>query len=184
MSSSLYKYVSIDRLRKIIIDHKVRFTQPGDFNDPFELVPRLAVPKGHEPQGQVSYEFNLRTPRRTLEVDHTEIDEDRCSDHHFRELRRALDREIGFLSLSRTWKSLTMWAHYADKYAGAVIEFDGDHEFFNGAFDIQYSRHRPIRDLLLTPTRFGTAWRCTPLPGAPSWLCSIPCPAHRQRQSR
>ena len=42
-----------------------------------------------------------------------------------------------------------MWAHYADNYAGAVIEFDGDHEFFNGAFDIQYSRHRPIRDLML-----------------------------------
>ena len=42
-----------------------------------------------------------------------------------------------------------MWAHYADNYAGAVIEFDGAHEFFNGAFDIQYSSHRPIRDFTL-----------------------------------
>ena len=42
-----------------------------------------------------------------------------------------------------------MWAHYADEYTGAVIEFDGDHEFFNWAFDVQYSAHRPVRDYML-----------------------------------
>ena len=50
MGSSLYKYVSIERLREILIDHKIRFTQPSAFNDPFELVPRLSVPKGLVPQ--------------------------------------------------------------------------------------------------------------------------------------
>ena len=39
-----------------------------------------------------------------------------------------------------------MWAHYAESFSGAVIEFDGDHEFFEWAFDVQYSHDRPIRD--------------------------------------
>ena len=42
-----------------------------------------------------------------------------------------------------------MWAHYAEGFTGAAIEFDGSHEFFNWAFDIHYSRRRPIRELEL-----------------------------------
>ena len=42
-----------------------------------------------------------------------------------------------------------MWAHYADAFTGAVIEFDGNHEFFEWAFEIEYSPHRPIRDVTL-----------------------------------
>ena len=147
--SSLYKYVCIERLQGILNYKKVRFTQPGAFNDPFELIPLLLVPQDVVPQGYRSYNFDLRTPRRSDAVVYARIDEDRCSDHHSRELRKALDREIGFLCLSRTWKSLPMWAHYADEYAGAVIEFDGDHEFFAWAFDVHYSSHRPVRDYKL-----------------------------------
>ena len=49
--SSLYKYVCIDRLKQFLKDRKIRFTQPGAFNDPFELVPLLQVPKEIVPQG-------------------------------------------------------------------------------------------------------------------------------------
>ena len=147
--SSFYKYVSIDRLREILIDHKIRFTQPSAFNDPFELVPLLLIPQGTVPQGSRNYGFSLSAPRRPINIDRTTIDKDWCHDRHSRELRDALDSEIGFLSLSKTCKSLPMWAHYANEYTGAVIEFDGDHEFFEWAFDVYYSDERPIRDLEL-----------------------------------
>ena len=147
--SNLYKYTCIDRLKKFLKDRKIRFTQPGALNDPFELVPLLLVPKDIVPQGYRSYNFDFRTPRRSDAVVYARIDEDRCSDHHSRDLREALDREIGFLCLSRIWESLPMWAHYADEYAGAVIEFDGNHEFFDWAFDVHYSSHRPVRDYVL-----------------------------------
>ena len=145
----LYKYISIERLKNILIDHTIRFTQPGAFNDPFELVPRLLVPKDYVAQGRVSYEFDIAASRRPIDVDYTKVDEDHCSDHHSRELRESLDRNVGFLSLCKTWKSLPMWAHYAEEFSGAVIEFDGSHEFFARAFEIQYSRRRPIRELTL-----------------------------------
>ena len=148
MDNSLYKYVPIDRLKGILIDYKIRFTQPSAFNDPFELVPLLLVPKEAVPQGHRNYEFSLNAPRRSIDID-TKGNEDRCSDHHSRDLRDSLDHEVGFLSLSRTWKSLPMWAHYAKDYSGAVIEFDGSDEFFEWAFDVHYSHDRPVRDLEL-----------------------------------
>ena len=148
MRERLYKYVSIERLKGILIDGKIRFTQAGAFNDPFELVPRLLVPP-NIPGGIKNYEFSLNAPRRPIDIDRTKINDDWCHDKHSRELRRSLDREVGFLSLSRTWKSLPMWAHYAGNFAGAVIEFDGSHEFFEWAFDVHYSHERPIRDLEL-----------------------------------
>ena len=40
-----------------------------------------------------------------------------------------------------------MWSHYADQYAGAVVEFDGSHEFFDGQIDIEYRPLRPMRDV-------------------------------------
>ena len=135
-------------LTGFLIDRTIRFTQPSAFNDPFELVPLLYVPEGF-PKQTVTYEFSLLASRRPINVVYTKDSEDRCSDEHTRELRRILDHEVGFLSLSKTWSSLPMWAHYADEYSGAVIEFDGNHEFFSGAFDIQYADHRPIRNLPL-----------------------------------
>ena len=60
----LYKYVPIGQLCNILLGHTIRFTQPGAFNDPFELVPRFLIPKGTVPQGHRNYQFSLNTPRR------------------------------------------------------------------------------------------------------------------------
>jgi hypothetical protein len=40
-----------------------------------------------------------------------------------------------------------MWAHYADEYSGAVIEFDSDHPFFTGQIEIEYCVNRPKIDI-------------------------------------
>ena len=134
-----------NRLRHLLTDFDVRFTQAGAFNDPFELVPQLALPKEVQPRGKRTYRFELTASRRRSIHSET-IDKDRCSDHHSRDIRDALDNAVGFFSLSKTCWSLPMWAHYACKYSGAVIEFDGDHDFFADAFSIHYSHHRPIRN--------------------------------------
>ena len=38
---SLYKYVKFNDLKRIL-EGTIRFTQPGAFNDPFEMVPRAS----------------------------------------------------------------------------------------------------------------------------------------------
>ena len=40
----LFKYVKFQDLMRIL-DGTIRLTQPGAFNDPFELVPELYVPE-------------------------------------------------------------------------------------------------------------------------------------------
>ena len=58
----LHKYVTIDTLKKII-EGNIRFTQPGAFNDPFELVPELHAPETDIKN--ININFDLQAPRRT-----------------------------------------------------------------------------------------------------------------------
>ena len=54
---TLYKYVKFDDLERIL-NGSVRFTQPGAFNDPFEMVPEFFVPQ-HLANRQVNLRFSV-----------------------------------------------------------------------------------------------------------------------------
>src|ERR1700738_339215 len=143
--SLLYKYVSIAGLRRIL-DGTVRFTQPSAFNDPFELLPEIITPIGAE-ERQISLSFDIGSGRELLPADALEPIPDGCgcSDAMSRDIVQQLNQHIGILSLSRVKDSLLMWSHYADQYAGAVVEFDSSHEFFAGQIDVEYRSTRPRR---------------------------------------
>ena len=139
----LYKYVKFEDLKRIL-DGTIRYTQPGAFNDPFEMVPELYVPEGFESK-EINFRFSVTAPRRdptegTLRDDFTS---DNCSDQNSRRILASLNRAIGIVCLSKTGSSLLMWSHYAGSYSGAVVKFDEAHEFFSGHFDVVYSEHRP-----------------------------------------
>ena len=143
---SLYKYVGMSNLARILKHRTIRFTQPGALNDPFEMVPEIFAPQEMDKK-EIPISFDIVAPRRpedtTLGVD--DEDPKRFSDETSRNIRRSLDREIGILCLTRNPSSLTMWAHYADDYSGAVLEFDEGHEFFQGAIEVKYADERPRR---------------------------------------
>jgi hypothetical protein len=142
-SSSLYKYVSVTGLRRIL-DGSIRFSQPSAFNDPFEFLPEIVMPDG-EPERRISLAFDIMAKRRHPPVgDVGEVlDQHRSSDATARSIVEELNRVIGVFCLSRVNDSLLMWSHYADQYAGAVVEFDGSHEFFAGQIDVEYRPQRP-----------------------------------------
>ena len=144
---SLYKYLTIDVLKKVI-GGSIRFTQPGAFNDPFEMLPELHVP-AELTNSRQTIEFDVVAPRRAPPIGElaTDFKSDRCSDLQSRNIRASLDGLIGVLCLSKTQQSLLMWSHYADEYAGAVIEFDEEHDFFCGKIDVEYRTSRPINDI-------------------------------------
>lgn len=146
-SPSLYKYVDIAGLRRIL-QGSIRFTQPSAFNDPFELLPEIVIPVD-EPERPISISFDIMAKRRHPPVGEVENVPDKCraSDPTSRDIVQQLNSLIGILSLSRINDSLLMWSHYADQYAGAVIEFDGSHEFFAGQIDVEYRQLRPKKNL-------------------------------------
>ena len=143
---SLYKYVTMTTLTKILGSRTVRFTQPGALNDPFEMVPEIFAPEEMDKE-QLSVRFDVVAPRRPEDtvLVNKDVDPEWFSDETSRKIRKSLDREIGILCLTRNPASLTMWAHYADDYSGALLEFDEEHEFFHGAIDVEYTNERPKR---------------------------------------
>jgi hypothetical protein len=138
---ALYKYVPIETLKRIL-GGTIRLTQPGAFNDPFEMLPEIHVPPDFA-RRQVSLSFSVTAPRRPYSGAVSTVPAD---DFVSRDLVAQLNRAIGVFCMSRNPSSLTMWAHYADEYRGALIEFDDTHDFFKGAVEIEYCRTRPVRE--------------------------------------
>jgi len=64
-----------------------------------------------------------------------------------RDLVSSLNETIGILCLSKSNESLLMWSHYAEDYSGGIIEFDENHEFFEGQIGVEYKGYRPIKDI-------------------------------------
>ena len=145
--SPLYKYVPIDGLKRIL-QGSMRFTQPRAFNDPFELLPEIVTPIDERAR-TLNISFDITAQRRQPPVGEMEDVPDQCcaSDSTSRAIVKQLNSLIGILCLSRVKDSLLMWSHYASQYAGALVEFDGLHEFFDGQIDVEYRSQRPRRNI-------------------------------------
>ena len=144
---AIYKYLNFRNLERVL-NGSVRLTQPGAFNDPFEMVPEVHVPVGSGGR-TLDVDFSVTAPRRERRTSELRVDfeSDRCNDATSRDLLLALNKTIGIFCMTRNPASLVMWAHYADQYAGGVLEFDEAHEFFRGLIDVEYRANRPKKDL-------------------------------------
>jgi hypothetical protein len=144
---ALYKYVTIDTLKQILFG-KIRFTQPSAFNDPFELLPEVHIPDSFATKN-ITMRFALTDKRRTTQIGElsSDFESNNCNDLFSRDIVKKFNESIGILCLSKNYDSLLMWAHYADKYTGAVIEFDESHEFFEGKIEVDYRNDRQKRDI-------------------------------------
>lgn len=141
---SLYKYVTAGTL-EYILNGSIRFTQPGGFNDPFELALEVYNPYIGE-DGKLDLLFDVVSKKGSIDKYFLDknFKDDNCNDIFSRELISILNNKIGILCLSRNSDSHLMWAHYADEYSGAVIEFNEEHEYFEGLTEVKYSEERPI----------------------------------------
>jgi hypothetical protein len=162
-TSLLFKYVSIAGLRRIL-GGLIRFTQPSAFNDPFELLPEIITPLDAQ-ERPITLSFDIVSGRPAMSARALETIPDGCgsSDAMSRDIVQQLNQLIGILSLTHANDSLLMWSHYADQYAGAVVGFDGSHDFFRGQIDVEYRSTRPKRhvDSYLTGTPVSVAELCT-----------------------
>ncbi len=144
----LYKYVDITTLKKII-DGSIRMTQPGAFNDPYELLPELVIHKDDAGK-KIELSFDIASERRHYPVENISHigDEYTSSDVTSRNIVKELNNLIGILCLSRSNNSMLMWSHYANQYTGAVIEFDATNDFFSNQIDVEYRKTRDKKELV------------------------------------
>ncbi|MCP1120688.1 DUF2971 domain-containing protein [Robbsia andropogonis] len=152
----LYKYVSVSTLKRIL-GGTIRLTQPGAFNDPFELLPEI-ITRSDQAEEQISLSFDILAPRREAPLDAVinVTDGHVASDYTSRNILEQLNQQVGILCLSKSSNSNLMWSHYADQYQGAVIAFDADHEFFTGQVTVEYVDERPKKHI--------EAYKTAPIP--------------------
>lgn len=140
---SFYKYVSKYALDKIL-EGSIRLTQPGAFNDPFELAIETYNPYEKDNEN-LQLNFNVLSPQRDISkyLLESDFEDDNCNDLFMRDLIGKLNSSVGMLCLTKNEASHLMWAHYAEEYSGAVIEFDEAHDFFQGCYEVKYVEQRP-----------------------------------------
>lgn len=130
--SRLYKYVGCaPHHLSILTNLTIRFTQPDDFNDPFDCIPGVLPPQDIARFVDATVARNSATitqhytpeaaqrARDTMIAEYTN-NTDALIARCFDVVRRNLNT-LGILSLADRNDSLPMWAHYADNHRGLVL---------------------------------------------------------------
>lgn len=169
----LYKYLDLPRI-DILQNSLIRFTQPGAFNDPFELKPSFdlmskkdisamneAIKKNcstdEERKAKTAEELNKMLTTLAMGINRvTEKIENPvgCYSLNNNEIASSVfDSKYGILSLTNDPNNLLMWSHYADNHRGFVLQFDENHDFFKTSYfdnqefsltKVEYSSERPV----------------------------------------
>lgn len=155
LSMILYKYLATSRL-DVLRKRVVRFTQPGDFNDPFEFRPRIEgaatdefvrryvdenferlVDEELSKYGEMANLLPKELMRKLL-LERKEVLpalyrllEPDAMTATSQSLDRVFNQSVGIFCLSELSDSLLMWSHYADNHRGLVVGFDSEHAFFS-----------------------------------------------------
>jgi Protein of unknown function (DUF2971) len=150
----LYKYLQPARVD--VLERKmIRFTPPGDFNDPFEFRPCIESAASDEAvRGYVEANFDtimeteLRKYGALLSGYEHMVKELALRNkpmvlNLFRQLEPGFlnklgpsfnsifNQNVGIMCLSEIPDSILMWGHYTDCHRGFVIGYDSDHPFFS-----------------------------------------------------
>lgn len=151
----LYKY--LQPARSDLLKHRrIRFTQPGDFNDPFEFRPKIrdlasdaemrAYVEDHFEQlvgeelakyGALTHllpQANLRgllLKQKSMLPALFQFLEPAAIQRLSPMIDEFLNLNVGILCLSEVRNSILMWGHYTENHQGFVIGFDADHPFFS-----------------------------------------------------
>jgi hypothetical protein len=123
----VYKYLDPARI-DVLEQGRIRFTQPGALNDPFETLPcftqyKQALLKSLHVGAQKK--FGAEAAQATL------TERQALIDRALLDIPKSMSRHFVLLSLSKVRNNLLMWSHYTDSHRGFVIGFDSNNPFFS-----------------------------------------------------
>ena len=151
----LYKYFPPERI-DVLRNRRVRFTQPADFNDPFEFKPVIReISSDDAVKEHVEKNFDrmvdeelakygaivpalaknlfpefIATQKKNLPALFKAFSPQVIAAIQPK-LSELLNQHVGVLCLSEVKDSLLMWGHYTSNHCGFAVGFDSEHPFFN-----------------------------------------------------
>ncbi len=133
----VYKYLPPERI-DYLENQLLRFTQPGDLNDPFEFIPMIVNFDSDHFIENVIVRNHRQHLTETQITKGAQAIKDLCisnpdclSNLFYEKYLHKANAEIGVFSLSRKWNNSLMWSTYAKVQQGFCVGFDSDHEFFH-----------------------------------------------------
>lgn len=144
----LYKFRDLEHeygfVERIFTHNELYCSPPARLNDPFELATTYSFEATDEEK--INFWIDREEQRRALNA----IAGDQAKRNYIAELEREVqksrlefffrDSAVGILSLSRDWRNLVMWSHYARNHTGICIEFETDNDaLLSRAEEMNYS---------------------------------------------
>jgi hypothetical protein len=149
---TVYKYLPPHLVDSIIGKRLLRFTQPIEFNDPFECSPYITEYADGSQQKKIILQAakdisaeNINLPRharRKIEKITKKVVRQKIRAHernpdvvqllNQKSFLERLSDSFGILTLSADPKNILMWGHYAEKHTGICVGFESTHSFFTG----------------------------------------------------
>ncbi len=118
----LYKFASLESAKRIIIEGKLKFTNPTDFNDPFDCnIERLTFDLSKTDEEFKIYEKRIREKAQTQHGE--KIKELNWAELYERVQIEKIKR-AKICCFSTTNDHRLLWSHYGDKHLGACLIFD------------------------------------------------------------
>lgn len=152
----LYKYFAPQRI-DVLTHRRIRYTQPGAFNDPFEAKPYIAkiadddlaertvdqilseeIRKAYEQlpaEARAVIPYDALLKNATLHRESLRGQFGAMLSEYTPMLRRVMEERfnelLGILSLTEKPNNLLMWSHYAASHAGFVVGFNSTDDYFD-----------------------------------------------------
>ena len=150
----LYHYQSgnLAHLAETLTNSTLHFSNPRYFNDPWDSKPFFYIPSNEDPEKEIITNQLIAGAKPPLNSAEETLYRKEMQNAAFFE-KSLLDMTNGlrehFFStyrlycLSEKSDCELMWAHYADKHKGLLLQFSTKKTIFGGAYKIEYQKEYP-----------------------------------------
>lgn len=149
----VYRMRSVDRyLFDTLINKEMWFSNPTDFNDPFDCDINMTFYDSSHSSIQNYFDKYLKKQFSSKELE--KINTTNISNNNFGILLNKVAKKVaqskGVACFMSNCDNLLMWAHYADSHKGVCLKFDilEDTEFFSPAKKVIYAKDYPVYNYL------------------------------------
>ena len=142
---------SVERMRDILVQCRLRLSSPAEFNDPFDMSGKLVVDGNaieiRETLAEIMKTLGIRWSDRKKQIARIMSRADREGAFLMgQETLEKLVYRAGVCSFGGNPRSILMWSHYAANHEGLCLQFElaRDPTTFPHALPVEYSNDYPV----------------------------------------